>query len=476
MLIQLTIGNFLSFRDEVTFSMVGVNEDREHIDHLCEHPVEKKRSILPIAAIYGANGAGKSNLVEAVSFAKDLIVEGTRSNKSIPVSTFKLGNYSNKPSKFEFIFTYKGSQYSYGFKLTRSQILEEWLHCIPKGKKREIMYFERVTSPDKDTTVEFGKVFKDSTDKGQPFLDFIAEGTRPNQLFLTEAINKNIEFLMPITNWFQEVLTIVKAESESIALEIGVLINKSFTDFITEFLKLSGTGIDAVTTKKAEFNLSRHLLSLSKRDRDEAIESINDIDSDSYFMLNNPYNRDLLLFKDDEDRLTSIEIITQHRDENDNLIDFAIDEESEGTQRMIHLLPALFSLQEEAEEKVILLDELERRLHPLLSRKFIETAINCRGKKNQIVFTTHDTNLLDLEIFRRDEIWFVEKDKQGASSLYSLAEFKIKPDLQLEKGYLNGRFGAIPFFGNIQNLGWFNDRSTSSTTDLIEDDILRVGE
>jgi uncharacterized protein len=475
MLIQLTIENFLSFRDEVTFSMVGVDEDKEHIDHLCKNSVGKKHSILPVAAIYGANGAGKSNLVEAVSFAKDLIIEGTRSNKSIPVSTFKLGNYSNKPSKFEFIFTYKGSQYSYGFKLTRSQILEEWLHCTPKGKKREIMYFERVTSTDKDTTVEFGKVFKDSTDKGQPFLDFIAEGTRPNQLFLTEAIDKNIEFLMPIINWFQEVLTIVKAESQASGLEVNVLINKSFTEFVTEFLKLSGTGIEAVTTKESEFNLSRHLLSLSKRDRDEAIESINDIDSDSYFMLDNPADRDLLLFKDDEERLTYIEIIAQHRDENEKLVDFAIDEESEGTQRLIHLLPALFLLQE-AEEKVILLDELERRLHPLLARRFVETAINCRRGGNQIVFTTHDTNLLDLEIFRRDEIWFVEKDKQGASSLYSLAEFKIKPDLQLEKGYLNGRFGAIPFFGNIQNLGWFNDRSASSTADLIEDTTVRVGE
>jgi AAA15 family ATPase/GTPase len=138
-----------------------------------------------------------------------------------------------------------------------------------------------------------------------------------------------------------------------------------------------------------------------------------------------------------------------------------MEEESEGTQRLIHLVPSLFILKQDS-EIVVFLDELDRRLHPLLSRYFVETAINCRAKGNQLVFTTHDTNLLDLDLLRRDEIWFIEKDSQGASSCYSLAEFKIRPDLKIEKGYLNARFGAIPFLGDIQNLGWVDRNSELS--------------
>ena len=106
-----------------------------------------------------------------------------------------------------------------------------------------------------------------------------------------------------------------------------------------------------------------------------------------------------------------------------------------------------------------MLDELDRRLHPHLSRLIVQTALKCQNK-NQLLFTTHDTNLLDLDLLRRDEIWFVEKDKSGRSALYSLAEFKVRPDLQIEKGYLNGRFGAIPFIGDIGSLGWNEDPKT----------------
>jgi AAA15 family ATPase/GTPase len=148
-------------------------------------------------------------------------------------------------------------------------------------------------------------------------------------------------------------------------------------------------------------------------------------------------------------------IKTKHRHEKGQLVDFSIEEESEGTQRLINLIPILFSLKNKS-EKVILLDELDRRLHPLLSRQFLEFFLQGKAEemRNQLIFTTHDTNLLDLDILRRDEIWFLEKNQQGASHLYSLAEFKIRPDLKIDKGYLNGRFGAIPFFGDIHSLGW----------------------
>lgn len=450
MLIQLTIENFLSFRDEVTFSMVGVSSDRQHADRLIEDAAGKGRSVLPIAAIYGANAAGKSNLIDALRFAKDLILEGTRSNRSIPVATFKLGDYSKKPSKFEFIFTHQGAQYSYGFKLNREQILEEWLHAIPLGRKKEVMYFERVTSSDKKTSVDYGLPLTGKSQRRKQFLEFVAEGTRSNQLLLTEAIDRNVEALFPIANWFRKTLVLISAEANCISLGIQVLVDNSFTDFLRQFLVLAGTGIDGIEAEAVELDVDRYFPNMSKTEKEDFLQEISKIE-DAALISND--DSQYLIYKNEISEVKLVQLITQHFHANGGLTNFAMEEESEGTQRLIHLVPALFMLKQET-DKVIFIDELDRRLHPLLSRLFVKTVIECIGTENQLVFTTHDTNLLDLDLLRRDEIWFVEKDRKGSSNLYSLAEFKARPDLKIEKGYLNGRFGAIPFFGNTESLGW----------------------
>lgn len=455
MLIQLTLQNFLSFRDEVTFSMLGVNSDQQHLEHLANNAAGKDRSLLPIAAIYGANAAGKSNLIEAVQFAKDLVVEGTRSTQKIPFIPFKLGNCSQRSSKFECIFTYQGIQYSYGFRLNREQILEEWLYGVPHDKKQEIMYFERITSSKKETSLDYGTPLKGRSNKRKQFLDFVAEGTRPNQLFLTEAIDRNVDVLVPVANWFREALTIIPAKADYPGLEVGILSDESFIDFISEFLRFAGTGIDSISTEEVELDIDYHFPNMPKIVIDDLIQELNQADRETLAIIgSNSRGKRYLIRKNKDGKLGLIQLKTQHRNDNGNLIDFTIEEESEGTQRLLNLIPTLFLLKQES-EKVIFLDELDRRLHPLLSHCFVQTAINCREKSNQLIFTTHDTNLLDLDLLRRDEIWFVEKNQQGASSLYSLAEFKIRPDLKVEKGYLNGRFGAIPFFGDPQRLGWF---------------------
>ena len=469
MLIQFTIQNFLSFRDEVTFSMMGVNSDNQHVDHLSNNELGEGSSILPIAAIYGANAAGKSNLVKAISFVKELVVEGTRPEQLIPVPTFKLGDYSKKPSKFELVFTHQGSQYSYGFRLNKEKIIEEWLHGIPQGRKIEVMYFERHTSLTKrETTVEYGSILKGrrttngESSKRRLNLEFIAKGTRHNQLFLTEAIDRSVKDLMPIFNWFKKILTIIPAEVDCTSLETGVHGNESFTDFLSEFLKSAGTGIDSISTEKIKVDLEQHLFSMPKSIKDKLSQ---DLDKNLEVTVENSRGGRSILSKDDDGQIILMRLMTKHRSENGKFVDFSIDEESEGTQRLIHLVPSLFLLKQNI-EAVIFLDELDRRLHPLLSRYFVETAINCRAKGNQLIFTTHDTNLLDLDLLRRDEIWFVEKDTQGVSSCYSLAEFKIRPDLKIEKGYLNARFGAIPFFGDIQSLGWVDLNSELSNANI----------
>ena len=457
MLIQFTIQNFLSFRDEVTFSMVAVNSDNQHSDHLAQNEAGEGRSVLPIAAMYGANAAGKSNLIKAISFVQNLIVKGTRIGQTIAVSTFKLGNYSSQPSKFEIIFTYAGSQYSYGFKLNKEQILEEWLYGIPKDRKREVMYFERITSDKRETTVKYGVKLKDKS-TNQQRLEFITEGTRFNQLFLTEAVDRNVHALVPVANWFRESLTIIPAEVDAMGLELSLHSDESLTfiDFLSKFLQFADTGIDSISTKKIKLDFDRYFPHIPKAMREEILQKFESADKNSMTIIENSQGGRVIV---SNNNVTELKF--NHRNENGEPIGFSIEEESDGTQRLINLIPFLFLLKQRSEQ-VVFLDELDRRFHPQLSRCFVEMEIGCRNKSNQLVFTTHDTNLLDLDLLRRDEIWFIEKNQQGSSSCYSLAEFKIRPDLKVEKGYLNGRFGAIPFFGNPKELGWFECKDAPS--------------
>jgi len=443
--------------------MLGVSSDINHGEHLAVDVAGKGKSLLPIAAIYGANAAGKSNLIKAIDFAKDLIVEGTRSGQIIPVSPFKLGDYSRKHSKFEFIFTYRNTFYSYGFTLNSSQILEEWLYGIPPQKKKEVLYFERTTSEKRETKVEYGATLKGRSEKNRQFLDFIAKGTRYNQLFLTEAVERNVKILTPIVDWFKRVLTIIPAESRYTGLEIGILSSEEFTSFLSGFLKFAGTGIDSIGVDEVALDFDYHFPDMPKNMHDELNQQLTEASENSVVMIENLQGKRYLFTKGEQEKISLMQLKTKHRHEKGQLVDFSMDEESEGTQRLINLIPALFILNKNP-EKVIFLDELDRRLHPLLSRKFLEFSLQCKTEKSrsQLIFTTHDTNLLDLELLRRDEIWFVEKNQQGVSHLYSLAEFKIRPDLKIEKGYLNGRFGAIPFFGDIRSLGWVDCETDSS--------------
>lgn len=467
MLVQVTLENVFSFRDEVTFSMLGVSGDRSHEDHLFIDVAGKGRSVLPIAAIYGANASGKSNFIEAIAFAQNMIIEGTRAGQRIPISSFKLGDYSNKPSKFEFIFIDQGSLYNYGFRLNTNRVLEEWLYVTPPEKNREQLVFERTTDDQDQAQVKYGASLKGRSKKQVLFLDLVAQGTRYNQLFLTEAVDRNIKTVLPVINWFINKLTIISAESHYENLEGKILKNQELTHFFESILQVSGAGINSIMVEESDFDLDNEWQNLPEFIKDDISQDIENLDKDETLIINIG-SKQFFFKKSETGKVNIIKIKLGHRHENGKDVYFSVEDESDGTQRLIHLIPALFMIKNQS-QKVILLDEIDRRLHPLLSRRFIEIALQCRNADNynQLIFTTHDTNLLDLELFRKDEIWFVEKNEQGASQMYSLAEFKIDPNIQLEKGYLNGRFGAIPFLGDIKSLGWLEcEPDVTRETDL----------
>jgi len=444
MLIRFVFENFRSFKEESVFEMLATSS-KEHSSHIINDEENKPVSTVRIAAMYGANASGKSNVVSAMSFAQDLIVDGTKNEQRINVTPFRLDKKSRlNPSKFEFTFKHLGVIYIYGFILSSNEIIEEWLFVTPKN--REVKYFERVTKKNK-VKVEFGDSFvrKGKGAKSKQFLDFVAEGTRPNQLFLTEAVNHNVERLKPIRQWFTDVLQIIEAESHYGALEIKVQKDKTFTGFLGNFLESVGTGIEEITTEKRNLNLDTDFEGMDEDDKRKLKDRLA---KGGAVSMHRSDGAQFCVTQEDGNELILINLKTKHVGADQTTELFDVEDESDGTQRLMHLVPVLFS--SKYTDNVYVIDELDRRLHPLLSQAFLRNYLNCaENRKGQLIFTTHDTNLLDAELLRNDEVWFVEKNNHGASKLYSLAEFKLRQGLKIEKGYLNGRFGAIPFISEL---------------------------
>ena len=449
MLIRFTVENFLSFKDETMFEMLATG-DKKHIDHVIKVNKGKSLSLLRAAAFYGANASGKSNLVDAIAFAKDFILDGTRSNQEITISPFRLDkNSMEKPSKFEFTFLHLENIYTYGFVATSDSIKEEWLFVTSNKKyAKERLLFERIVSQN-TSKVNFGSsLVKRKGSKGEQFLEFVAKGTRPNQLFLTEAIDRNVSDFQDVMQWFSIILQPVRAESRYSLLEIKAAQDKDFTNFLGKFLEKVGTGIEAVESEKSAIDFDKEFDEISQDDRLEIRRKL----KEGQPLLLNVNNTIVGLTLDDNKKPSVVTLKTKHKTSDDKFESFSIEDESEGTQRLIHLLPILFNSKND--NTVYIIDELDRRLHSNLTQAFLKAYLDCDSDshKGQLIFTTHDTNLLDSNILRNDEVWFVEKDNSGASQLYSLAEFKIRKNLKIEKGYLQGRFGAIPFIGDVCNL------------------------
>jgi AAA15 family ATPase/GTPase len=450
MLIRFVVENFLSFKGEAVLDMIAT-KDEEQTNHIFKEEQGKEVPILRVAALYGANASGKSNLVQAIHFAQELITKGTKGDQAIPVVPFRLDKDTlRSPSRFEFTIRYKGDIYTYGFKVSGEQVLEEWLFVT--SNKREVRYFERINTKEGKVKVEFGPSLsgKNKSSKYHGFLVFVVQGTRANQLFLTEAVDRNVEKVKPLMDWFNNVLQVITAESIYSPLEIRAHRDKPFTDFLGNFLRNAGTGIEGITTVNLPLDFDKQLQSTPEKDKQEIRDSL--LKGSGVILSTGGKQYGVTLGEDKQPILVGLK--TQHRTSDGQIELFDIEDESEGTQRLIHLIPALAT--SKSSEKVWIIDELDRRLHPLLSRMFVEAYLDCGDapQRGQMIFTTHDTNLLDSDLLRKDEVWFIEKDSGGASHLYSLAEFKIRQGLKIEKGYLNGRFGAIPFIGDACKLGW----------------------
>ncbi|OYZ18937.1 MAG: hypothetical protein B7Y39_12960 [Bdellovibrio sp. 28-41-41] len=444
MLIQFVAKNYLSFSnvDECIFKMTATSDSR-HSNHVAN--VEgHKLNLLRTAAIYGANAAGKTNLVKALYFLRSLLIKGTQPKSKIALNRFKLNSSSrSEPARFEIEILQEDIHYSYGIVLDEERILEEWLfETKPNG--RETMLFERASSKNGESKFEFGARLRES---GLDFLSFVAKGTRPEQPFASEAELRNIKQIQPFLNWFRDTLVIIPADSKYKPLEMRIHQDQEFANHLGNFLRAAGTGIESIGSASEDLEFAKHFPGMSDDLKQQILSTL---DGKNAVMIDSgkgPSSNDLKIITGTIDKPILIKLNTIHKGLDGKEVSFSFKDESSGTQRLIHLFPVLFSLKQS--KKVYVVDELERSLHPLLSRLFISTFLDSAVTRNQLIFSTHEECLLDLDLLRRDEIWFMEKGPDQASKCYPLTEFKIRPDLEIRKGYLAGRFGAIPFFGDL---------------------------
>lgn len=440
--------------------------ERIHSHHVLKTGKKKDINLVRFAAIYGANAAGKSNLVKAIKFARNLVVRGLRADAKIPVERFRLDKTCLKrPAHFEIEFKAGGKMYEYGFELDSERINREWL--LTFTRQSDTLLFERTTNSDGKVEVKTGSFTNKLDKEEQLFLQFVSKGTRPNQLYLHECIERNVQYFREAYEWFRSVLTIIEPTSSYVPVELQMDEDETFQEFFGKVLRNADTGIKSITSEDIDCDGLKNL-------SEEALEIIqNNLkdDADAIY-LKSPSGLRFTGIKDG-DNIRILKLVAVHQaTESSEEANFDIYEESDGTQRLIDLIPLLYELILGNDERVFVVDEIERSLHPKLSRMMLELHLDeaNQSKLSQLIVTTHETNILDLDLLRRDEIWFVEKKSTtGATEIYSLHDFQPRYDKDVLKDYLYGRYGAIPFLGNIHALRLSQAKNKSSSRSLDED-------
>jgi uncharacterized protein len=424
MFIQFTVSNFLSIKEPVTLNMTAMSSVREFSD---SNIIQKnKLNLLKSAAIYGANASGKSKLLYALNFFDTFIRQSfreTQAGDKINVSPFKLNSrFVKLPSSFELSFLIGDVKYRYGFELDKNKIHTEWLFSTAKIK--EVPLFIR-----QNQNFKIHKDFKEG--KG------LGDKTRSNALFISIVAQFNGEKSKSILEWFMNFNVISGMEDESYeGFTAGLLTNAKKKKKIMEFVTGADLGITGMKVDEFEVTIDRLPKAMPDDDKKRLLELSNGRQAYELFTLHDVY--------DSKGKKVGTEIF-----------DFD-DAESEGTKKYFRLAgPILDTLEKGG---VLFIDELDARLHPILT-KFIVKLFNSpkTNKSAQLVFVTHDTNLLSACNLRRDQIWFAEKDRVGATKLYSLGEYKlasgkVRNDASFEADYLKGRYGAIPYLGELNKL------------------------
>ena len=445
MLVSAKFANIFSFNEETRILFTAGKSDQLPL----QVSRAKKRddfSVLRMGLIYGANASGKSNIIKCLAIIRAFALDGWSNRK---YNYFKMTDEPQERSSIEVEFKVDSQFFAYGVAFSKGGLLEEWLYKI--GSRNDYLIFERKRSAD-GWKNEIAPQFMNEAD-GQ-FLKFLIDGTPTKGTFLSEYFKRNgkgIDAIMSVRKWFEN-LNIIFPYTHRMDGPLRVVNDTQFRTVMRELLTYFGTGISdlcRVESKPEELGVPDEI-------RQKIEESLDGKEEKAGVVIHNE-NRFIFAEKDKAKNLKWYELKTIHKREGgkSNYI-FELFEESDGTSRLFDFIPMLIDMR--ANDAVYVIDEVDRSLHPMLTLKLLEMYNSLLGSdsQTQLICTTHESSLLSAAPIRQDEVWFVEKDKNGESHLSSLCEYK--PRENVRRGYLNGRYGAVPFFGELSNIHWGNEK------------------
>ena len=437
MLIEFKVANYRSIGEEQILSLIPAPKQKEHLDNIIS---KGKHSALNALAIYGANGSGKSNLLLAMGLLNKLIHLSARSSSTtkLPFDPFLLREgWESKPTKFEISFIIEQEKYRYGVEFSREQITHEWLYRKSQG--REVDLFLR-----EGDTIDVSSGFKGNN----RVIDAAIEATKPNALFLSTCDMFNVEEAKRIFQWFKYFNNVdgIDTEDEEIRT-VSMWYNQDETDRenIIEHLLRLNLGFEGIRMSKKDFDESDLPKELNEETKNLLIENLSGMQGYSVQAVHKIYASD--------------------GKETGKILAWKFDErESKGTIKALHLSGPIISALKNG--GVLIIDEIEAKMHPLITLNTINIFLNKETNPNnaQLIFATHDTNLLSYSNLRRDQIYFTEKNEWKSTEIFSLSDFiylgetgiskpaKERPDSDKEKRYFEGRYGAVPFLGSFQPL------------------------
>jgi AAA15 family ATPase/GTPase len=439
MLIEFKVANYRSIHAEQTLSMVASNCSDELPQNLipCDLPGMKGTRLVKAIALYGANASGKSNVLAAMRFFAEFVRDSAmKLQPGAPTGTqpFKLDPASlHEPSKFEITAVINGVRTVYGLELTRERVTSEYLVAYPKGRPQ--VWFER------DWNAE-GKKYDWSKSSVHFKLDAaLRERTRENAAFVSVGASFNQAQLVAAYTFITEKFYFLDVPKNVFSASAP-----DCTPWNTAALL---TAIKEVE-KNAEPNKSGHLLKnvimqmMTNADLGISGADAEELDPDiDELWPNHDAETKLIIQKNlQEGNYKSWRVTFEHDGSGKESVPFDIKEESVGTQRYFSLLGYVLDML--VKSRLLIMDEIESSLNPQLVRALVESALHI-SQQSQLIFTTHNPLLLDQTLFRRDQIWFTEKDRAGATRLYPLTDYQPRKDESLVKGYLAGRYGGIPF-------------------------------
>lgn len=413
MLIQFAVANYRSIKEEATLSLVagpgGEHRDRNVLVPALQANV-RTTPLLRSAAIYGANAAGKTNLIRALDAMRDIVVDSSRTDGELPVTPFLLNaKHSDQPTQFEVACIVDGVRYQYGFSATQDAVAGEWLYAWPRGRPQ--LWFKREGANGGAPAIEFGG-------KLQGDREVWRRATRANALFLSTAASLNSTQLRPLYDWFKTRLHVASIGGWS-PVYSAQCAQSERKAAVVRFLQTADLGVSDLRVLEREFTEDMIPEEVPSEMREEVKKALLGT------------------------KIADVRVV--HQDPAGKPIELELEEESDGTQKMFALAGPWVDVLEQGH--VFVVDELHDNLHPALVRYLVGCFHDAALESDaQLVFSTHDTSILSQDVFRRDQIWFCERNARLETELVPLLDFSPRKGIEnLERSYLAGRYGAVPY-------------------------------